>query len=292
MNSKIINEFSQHADSYDKNALVQRLAAQMLALFITEELQISEHTATMMLKQFCLTQEQETAGTSPRTILEIGSGTGLLTELLLDIFPESLLVCIDGSKEMLAKLKRKLQQRQKPSEIEAYILDCNRLSEFLLPEEATFDLIVSSFTLQWMRDLPLSLRSLANLLAPGGRLIFSVPGQASFREWKEACRIAELPFTGNSLPAFNELQKCCQHLKLQGTIKEHELTQQFDSARQFFKNLKKTGASERLYLGPDTPEPPTLSAKQLRMLIKTWDSLFKDRPVEATYQVISACLSK
>ncbi|MDX1985655.1 MAG: methyltransferase [Candidatus Obscuribacter sp.] len=292
MNSKIISQFSQHAESYDKNALVQRLAAQMLALFIAEELETAQHTSAMMFKQFCLTPEAEAQQINCRTILEIGSGTGLLTELLLDLFPESLIVCIDGSKEMLSKLKRKLQQRPKQAEIEAYILDCNRLSEFLLPEEASFDLIVSSFTLQWMRDLPLTIRSLTNLLAPGGRLIFSVPGQASFREWKEACRIAELPFTGNALPEFSELQECCQQLKLQGTIKEHDLTQQFDSARQFFQTLKQTGASERLYLDTNAPEPTTLSARQMRMLIKTWDSLFKGRPVEATYQVISACLSK
>lgn len=105
----------------------------------------------------------------PRRILELGAGTGTLTRLLLERFPEAEVKAVDGSAEMLEKAAEKLRAFGGRVTLERAAF------ETLLHEGAddTYDLIVSSFALHHMRhqDVPRFFRRLRESLSPGGRLV-------------------------------------------------------------------------------------------------------------------------
>jgi ubiquinone/menaquinone biosynthesis C-methylase UbiE len=94
-------------------------------------------------------------------VLDYGAGTGLLT-LQLQPLAESVLA-VDASAGMLKELARKLAS--------AGIKNVNArqwdLGESPFPERG-FDLVTSSMTFHHLRDIPLILERLAELLKPGG----------------------------------------------------------------------------------------------------------------------------
>lgn len=106
---------------------------------------------------------------APRRILELGAGTGTLTRLLLERFPEAQITAVDGSAEMLEKAAAKL------SVFSGRVALRQAYFENILNEGASgsFDLIVSSFALHHMRhaDLPALFSGLLGSLTPGGRLV-------------------------------------------------------------------------------------------------------------------------
>jgi malonyl-CoA O-methyltransferase len=281
----VVKEFSLYVDTYETHAVVQKIAAETLMQLLKQEYQPENFS----------TPGQSGTGAAkiiarPLSILEIGCGTGILTRPLLELFPESYFLCVDGSKAMLQKLKKSIRGEVAHTSTRLKEIDCNRLSEFLFHPNFSADLVVSSFALQWMYDLPFALRSISAVLIPGGLLAIAIPGSESFPEWRQACDLAEVPFTANPLPGHQELHNTFSQLKFAGALHESVVTQRFRSSRDFFKSLKMAGASKQLLL-PGEPERK-LSARDFNRLVKAWDSLYSPGKVELSYQIILAVLEK
>ncbi|GIH25357.1 putative trans-aconitate methyltransferase [Acrocarpospora phusangensis] len=103
----------------------------------------------------------------PRTVVDLGCGTGELTVQLAHRWPDADLTGVDSSPEMLAKA---------PAGARFELLDARAWK----PAEPV-DVIVSNALLQWIpehRDL--LTRWVAEDLAPGGWLAFQVPGNFDF----------------------------------------------------------------------------------------------------------------
>lgn len=105
----------------------------------------------------------------PRRILELGAGTGTLTRLLLERFPQAHVTAVDGSAEMLKKAAGKLVGFAGRVNLERVVF------EQILARGAgeSYDLIVSSFALHHMshEDMPRFFSRLYDALAPAGRLV-------------------------------------------------------------------------------------------------------------------------
>ncbi|MCW2351377.1 methyltransferase domain-containing protein [Sphingobium sp. B12D2B] len=112
----------------------------------------------------------------PATVLEIGCGTGLLTRLIAQRWPNAALTATDIAPGMIAAM------REAGSPARLLLMDGER------PDLGTerFDLILSSLAFQWFEDLPAALARLHGLLAPGGSLCFATMGAESFSDWRAA----------------------------------------------------------------------------------------------------------
>jgi trans-aconitate 2-methyltransferase len=99
-----------------------------------------------------------------RTIYDLGCGTGHLTRILADTFPDAKVVGVDSSPEMLAEARREFP-----------IIDWQQDDISSWNPAAPADLIYTNAALQWVPDHETLLPRLLNKLQPGGVLAMQVP---------------------------------------------------------------------------------------------------------------------
>jgi trans-aconitate 2-methyltransferase len=100
----------------------------------------------------------------PRLVVDLGCGPGNSTELLIERFPQSEIIGLDSSPDMLRKARERLPQRDF---VEADIASWQ-------PGPDT-DLIFSNAVLQWLPDNRSVMRRLLEALQPGGVLAVQMP---------------------------------------------------------------------------------------------------------------------
>lgn len=121
----------------------------------------------------------------PDALLDIGCGTGFLLERLQNIWPDSLLHGLDIAPNMLAKANQRLIGK-------ATLV--NGDAESLPFADGSFQLVLSSSTLQWLDSLDRCFAEVKRVLAPGGYFCFSFFGEGTLEglrsSWKEALELS------------------------------------------------------------------------------------------------------
>ncbi|MDE8651252.1 methyltransferase domain-containing protein [Novosphingobium album (ex Liu et al. 2023)] len=144
------------AERYDSHARVQRAVAEALA----------DRIAALPLPA------------CPR-VLEIGCGTGFLTQALRDRGIGGEWWITDIAPEMVERCRARIGEA--PGRHFA-VLD----GEHGTPPQGPFDLICSSLAMQWFDDQGAAITRMLDWLAPGGHCLFTTLGQGSFAEWRAA----------------------------------------------------------------------------------------------------------
>ena len=109
------------------------------------------------------------------TVLDVGCGTGRVTEALLALVPRGRVLAIDASPDMVALAGRRLGDRARVWCQD--VLDLN-------PEEPV-DAIVSTATLHWVTDHDRLWARLARVLRPGGVLEVQCGGEGNIAGVRE-----------------------------------------------------------------------------------------------------------
>ncbi|MCB1135049.1 MAG: methyltransferase domain-containing protein [Chlamydiia bacterium] len=222
-----IEAFSRAASTYETHARIQSWAADVLVHML---LKVPEFQA--------------------RSVLELGCGTGLLTRALLQTLPFGCrYVATDLSPAMLAEHRRRTDPCW-PG-LEWALRDAEALED-----REAFDLVASSYMLQWTQDPAACLQRQMAALRPGGVLALACPVSGSFPEWQAAAAEAGLVWTANALPEVGALQ-------LPGSVsfELRSMTETYENAAAFFRSIKGMGAQTCRQLG----------GYELRRLLKTWD---------------------
>ncbi|MCI0482722.1 MAG: methyltransferase domain-containing protein, partial [Candidatus Dadabacteria bacterium] len=146
--------FSANAGNYDLYAHVQKKMASRLVKFAN------------------LRQDG-----SMSTVLDIGSGTGYLTELLIQLFPNAHVTAVDIAPGMIELAETKFNDYN----IEFRCADAEEMS---LGEN--YDLIASNASFQWFNDAPRTLEKLYSALTDKGTMCFSTFGCLTFSELHQA----------------------------------------------------------------------------------------------------------
>lgn len=201
-------------------------------------------------------------------ILEVGCGTGFLTEKLLTHFPDKEFVITDASAEMLEFCQERLEEAGvlEDRNVRFQLLDAHEMDA----DDESYSMVISNFTPHWFKDTALVLERLSESLVPGGLLLTSFPGDHSFEKWYEHCLKLGLPHTANPLPNVEEVVVKLSMGPMQIDYYENDLFQEFESSMDFFRHLKQIGASYSI-------KNNSLSYKQFKLLTNHWDESSQGR---------------
>jgi trans-aconitate 2-methyltransferase len=105
------------------------------------------------------------------TVLDVGCGSGRVTEMLLERLPRGRVIAVDGSASMLEAARERLAGR--PVEfVEADLLALDFGGR-------TVDAVLSTATFHWIRDHARLFARLHAALRPGGRLVAQCGGRGN-----------------------------------------------------------------------------------------------------------------
>ncbi len=247
---KVADNFSRGADIYDRNARCQMHAAKRLACMMFKECPVLPGGAK---------------------VLELGCGTGFLTEKLFTMYPAADFTVTDISRKMLARCKGKASR-----------LGCGR-RRFILTDfdseipRGRFDAVVSGMSFQWSSDLEALASKLHRILPEGGRLFFSMIIEPTFRELKETFKEQGLKYPGPRLLAESEVQKCFSMFN-ECRFSSETWCDTYKSTSEFLKHLNRIGAGN--------PTNMKLSAGNLRRIIRAHNAKFaRGGEIEAVYRI-------
>ena len=170
----------------------------------------------------------------PRNVLDVGAGTGYITELLLEKFPKSSFYLNDISPEMLEVCKAKFAKTQNIDYLPGDMLGL---------DADLYDCVISNLALQWSLNLQYAVNFLhsksSNIFA------FSTLLDGTFEEWSnvinqyQSTQILDYPKAG-------ELICLCEKLKRNDQDFAYWLMDcplSFDKPVNFMRYLKSLGAS-------------------------------------------------
>ena len=249
----IRQKFGRAAATYDTHAVVQLAVARQLASLLPP-------------------------GNLVQTILEIGCGTGRFSRMLQEHYPTAQLTALDFAPQMVAVAQRKVNPD--------VVFHCLDAEVYLLKCQRQFSLITSNATMQWFADLRGSLAQIYRCLAPGGRVVFSIFGPASFSGLAKA--LAEVFQQAIVLPSHNfstapEIEAMVGDLFPQVEINRQYLTQRYDSFHELLVAIKTTGT------GGYQQGLPALSRRKMA-LVEAW---FAQRGgVKVEYEIFFVTLGK
>jgi ubiquinone/menaquinone biosynthesis C-methylase UbiE len=116
------------------------------------------------------------AGLQPERILDLGCGTGLLTERLSESFPDALVVGVDLSDGMIGKAADRLVDDHTSGFVRAD-------AQHVPIATDSFDVVTCTESFHWYADQAAAAAELARLIRPGGRvMIASVAAVTAFAD--------------------------------------------------------------------------------------------------------------
>jgi malonyl-CoA O-methyltransferase len=154
LKTKIKNHFNRASNSYDKVASVQKQSA---GLLITK------------LQNF-------DSSFYPQTILDLGTGTGYISEILLSHYQNSLYTLTDIAPKMIEIVKNKFLDRDN---FKFHVGDIEN------DNYQSHNLIISNLALQWINNLE---KTLEKFYKKSNILAFSCLLDGTFKEWDNILR--------------------------------------------------------------------------------------------------------
>ena len=208
--NKIKHSFDNKAFSYDDYAIVQK------------------EVSNRLLERLSVIKIQ------PENILDIGCGTGNLSKMISDLFPNATLNCLDISFNMLSESYKKNPNFN-------FILSDAENMPF---KNNKFDLIVSSFTLHWCDEIEKIFFDIHRFLKYDGLFLFTTVGPSTLEELRKAYSfIDKEPHTNN----FSDMHLYGDSLLKFGfhdpVMDTEKIVIEYESFQDVLNSLKKTGAN-------------------------------------------------
>ncbi|KFM99438.1 malonyl-[acyl-carrier protein] O-methyltransferase BioC [Bacillus clarus] len=255
--------FNGAAVSYDQYANVQKKMAQ----FLLSKMK-GKYSATSSIR-----------------VLELGCGTGYVTEQLVNAFPRAHITAIDFAENMIAVAKTR-------HNVGAVTFRCEDIEQLRLEE--SYDVIISNATFQWLNDLKETIRNLFHHLSKGGVLLFSTFGNQTFQELhtafhraKEEKGIQSRTSIGQHFFSKEQLFHVCKVEKGDVHVFETCYIERFAEVREFLQSIRKVGATN------SNEESYCQSPSLFRTMLRIYERDFTEREgIMATYHALFTYIEK
>lgn len=223
-NSLIKLRFSKAAYTYDDVSHIHR--------------EIVDHLIAMLQDSLISTGTPQ-----PKNIIDIGAGTGILSEKALDIFPNSNITLLDISQDMLSIAQQKISQKNFSGSCSYLEKNAEELDSIFFKNH---DLILSSMAIQWFGDI---YKFLNNCISQNSVIAFSIPIFGTFYEWYELLKEYDIPVKSIFYETEERIQGICNKITNVSKIEVKEYILKFTSPLDCARYIKRLGAnvSEVLY---------------------------------------------
>jgi len=214
--------------------------------------------------------------------LDIGAGTGNLTEGLIQRFPNSKIFGCDLADAMLVEARKKTGGQG---------IFCTADAELLPYKNNSFELVVSSFTFQWLNDWSRAMNEIKKVLKPGGTFSFTVFGSKTFFElrqsFKKAC--VETGYSGGEpLELSTRKAGIIKNLLSTGfsdpVIRSYSVIEGYESVYSLIKSIRGMGAKNASNKRNRTPGVRTTLEKMVQIYEKDFK---KENRIPATFEIIA-----
>lgn len=253
----ISKRFSAAAETYDRHARPQLALAQSVISMIPE--------------------------TYPEQILELGAGTGQLTRLLTERFPDVLIDALDLAEKMVAHSQVKFRRF---SQINWLVGDAQTWCG-----TDPYPLIVSSAALHWTTDLKSTCENIFQNLESGGTFALGMMLKGTLKELHELRNeIAPAKSPLITLPTYEETKTCLQAAGFTLERRKHSDEEiLYENAAAFLKAIHEQGVTGGKVSAGNAP----LSRTELSQLVADYQENYSsDGGVYATYETATFLLTK
>jgi malonyl-CoA O-methyltransferase len=249
--------FSAAAETYDRHARPQLALAQSVLSMLPE--------------------------IYPEQILELGAGTGQLTRLLADRFPEVLIDAVDLAEKMVEHSRARFARH---THINWIVGDAQTFWS-----GDRYPLIVSSSALHWTDDLRATFENIFQCLEPGGYFALGMMLKGTLKELHELRReIAPEKTPETVLPTYEETKACLQDAGFKLERRKHaEEEIIYLDAKAFLRAIHEQGVTGGKVSAGNAP----LNRTELSQLVADYqESYTSDGGVFATYETATFLLTK
>ncbi|WP_082859187.1 malonyl-ACP O-methyltransferase BioC [Microbulbifer sp. Q7] len=210
---------------------------------------------------------------SPKRILDLGSGTGYGSELLRKRFPEAEIIALDIAPQMLGYARE-----QRPV-ADAYVAAD---AEHLPLADGCIDLVFSSFALQWCYQLPQLFAEIRRVLAPAGDALISTLLPGTLQELETSWKVVDDAVHVNRFLPESDWRSACadNQLGIRAAVEQRVL--HFNDVRTLMRELKSIGAHNVNH----GAGKGLLSRAKLRKLTEAYERQRSGAGLPATYQVL------
>ncbi len=178
------------------------------------------------------------ADLDPRSIVDLGCGTGIHAQRLKTQFPNARVTAIDIAQGMLSYGRNRFGDKS------IHWLCCDAESLAVAPLSQT--LIFSNFSLQWCDQLRFALQQSYDALEPGGWFYFAVPGPKTLWELQDASQRAGLDSPVNHFWSIAQWQESLEHLGFkQIDLRRTTQIEYHSSVKALLQSIKAVGANTK-----------------------------------------------
>ncbi len=214
---------------------------------------------------------------APKTILDIGAGTGYCARSLERLFPRAQTILLDLSPSMLAYASSKDNRWRKR---QRYL--CAD-AESLPIADGTIDFVFSSLTFQWCNDLDKLFAECRRILKPEGLLLFSSLGPDTLRELRGAWAAVDQSPHINQFIDMHDVGDAMIRAGFASPVLECDMTTvNYDDVFGVMRDLRGIGAVNALSgrrRGLSTP-------RTIKRMSAHYEAHRRDGKLPATYEIV------
>ncbi len=267
--SHIKQHFSHAAPSYDDAAILQKTVAE----------RVDERLSLTTLQ--------------PQVIVDVGAGTGLLTEKVIQRYPQAQTIAIDLSEQMLKRAGQRLQKprfKWLPQSLAAKTAaELINADAYALPlADGSVDILVSNLMLQWCDDLDRVFQEFRRVLRPEGLIMFTTFGPDTLKELKQAWAAAdaENPHVNHFVDMHDIGDALIRNGFGQPVMDMENYTLTYDKPMGVLKDLKAIGATNASL----NRNRGLMGKQKFQAMLDAYESLrdpsLHDGKLPATYEVV------